>query len=198
VRPPAVRRRRVRPGGPHEPSPLTPREADSGVRRRGEGCGRGGALPAAATRQHGGVEALPGGYDQHRRRRRGGGRRGGGGLGWVVGDGGGRSVGVAVAHEPCARSTPPGWPSSAAPWPSYQPAAAGGLPPAPFLGRDSPRVQRCGGCVRSVHACSTRAPLTPRARVALGWPGRAFLLLSREPHAKGKGDASAKNHGDFS
>ena len=51
------------------------------------------------------------------------------------------------------RSTHPGSPSSAPPWPPCPPSAAGGLPPAHALGRASPRVQRCGGCVRSLHAC---------------------------------------------
>ena len=44
-----------------------------------------------------------------------------------------------------------------------------------------------GACVRC-----TRVPRTARARVALGWPGRGLLLLSREPHAqRGRIDVDA-------
>ena len=65
----------------------------------GGGTSKGVALRAAAVRQHGGVEARFGGYNQRRLRRRGGGRRGGSGLGWGGGDGGGRNVGAAFAHQ---------------------------------------------------------------------------------------------------
>jgi hypothetical protein len=197
VRLPAVRRRRVRPGGPHEPSSLTPREADSGVRRRGEGCGRGrrasqprlsGSMEAST------VEALPGGYDQRRRRRRGGapeGRR------WAgLGSWGRRGAQRRCCGRACARSTPPGWPSSAAPWPSCQPVAAGGLPPAHALGRPSPRVQRCGGCVRSVHACSPCD--TPSAsRAWLAWESLPASQQGAARAARGRIDVDAAISADL-
>ena len=55
-------------------------------------------------------------------------------------------------------------------WRGCQPAAAGGLPPAHAFGRASPREQRCGGCVRSVHACFPDTSSASRAWLAWGEP----------------------------
>ena len=80
------------------------------------------------------------------------------------------------------RSRFPVRPSSAAPSASWKPAAAGEVPPAHAFWRALPRVQRCGGCVRSQH---TLAPRLLRARFTFGRPGIAFPLFSGEPCTRG-------------
>jgi hypothetical protein len=52
-------------------------------------------------------------------------------------------------------------------------AATGGSPPAHAFRRASPRVQRCGGCVRSQHACSPPAPSASHAWAA--WDSSSAL-----------------------
>ena len=79
----------------------------------------------------------------------GGGAAGAGAGGWGE-PGAGAAPVCSRIHK---RSTPPARAASAAAWPSCRRAAAGEVPPA-HAWRASPRVQRCGGCVRSQHACS--------------------------------------------